>query len=116
MMSNAMNNAMNNEQVISVYESVSDLTGQMLAAAQSRDWENLAELESHCATQIQRLKDGEAPAALPAALRARKVKIIHQILAHDRQIRDLTTPWMAELAALIGNTGAERRLARAYGA
>ncbi|MFL6659895.1 MAG: flagellar protein FliT [Massilia sp.] len=108
---------MNSEQVISVYETVSDLTGQMLQAAQSRDWENLAVLESHCASHIERLKENEPPAAaLPAALRARKVAIIHRILAHDREIRDLTTPWMAELAALISNSGAERRLARAYGA
>jgi flagellar protein FliT len=108
---------MNNEQVISLYETVSELTGQMLQAAQVRDWENLAVLESHCASHIQVLKEGEPPAAaLPAALRAQKVKIIHQILAHDREIRDLTTPWMAELSALINSCGAERRLANAYGA
>lgn len=107
---------MNNEQVISLYETVSELTGQMLQAAQVRDWENLAVLEEHCASHIQSLKEGEpAGLALPAALRARKVKIIHQILAHDREIRDLTTPWMAELAVLINSTGAERRLAHAYG-
>ena len=37
---------MNSDQVISLYETVSELTGQMLQAAQSRDWENLAALES----------------------------------------------------------------------
>lgn len=108
---------MNNEQVISLYETVSELTGQMLQAAQQRDWENLAALESHCASHIQVLKEGEPPAAaLPPQLRARKVKIITDILAHDRKIRDLTTPWLAELAALISSSGTERRLANAYGA
>lgn len=108
---------MNSEQVLSVYETVSELTGQMLEAAQLRDWEQLEQLESHCATHIARLKQDEPPAtALPAALRQRKVKIIHQILACDRKIRDLTTPWMAELDTLINSTGAERRLAQAYGA
>ena len=93
------------------------LARQLLQAAQLRDWENLAALESHCASHIQSLKDGEPPAAaLPPVLRARKVKIIHDILAHDRQIRDLTTPWLAELAALINSSGAERRLNSAYGA
>jgi flagellar protein FliT len=112
-----MNNVMNNEQVISLYETVSELTGQMLQAAQQRDWENLAALESHCASHIQVLKEGEPPAAaLPPQLRARKVKIITDILAHDRKIRDLTTPWLAELAALISSSGTERRLANAYGA
>ena len=70
---------MNSDEVISLYESVSELTGQMLTAAQQRDWEN------------------------------------RQILAHDRAIRDLTTPWMAQLAALIGNAGAQRKLSMSYG-
>lgn len=107
---------MNSEQVISLYQAMSDITGQMLAAARVRDWEYLAELESHCASHVEQLKQAEPAAALPAPLRARKVKMIHQILAHDRQIRDLTIPWMAELSNLINSTGAERRLAHAYGA
>ena len=107
---------MNSEQVISLYQAMSDLTGQMLAAARVRDWEYLAELESHCASHVEQLKQGEPVAVLEPALRARKVKMIHQILAHDREIRDLTTPWMAELATLISSTGAERRVAQAYGA
>jgi flagellar protein FliT len=107
---------MNNEQVISLYQSMSDLTGRMLDAARSRDWENLVELESHCARNVQLLKDGEGAAPLSGDSRAKKVQIIHQILAHDREIRNLTEPWMAELSALISSTGTERKLAAAYGA
>ena len=107
---------MNSEQVISLYEAMSDLTGQMLVAAQSRDWENLAELESHCAAHVQVLKAEETVIALEGPQRARKVKIIHTILAHDRAIRDLTTPWMAELSKLIGSAGKARKLTAAYGA
>ena len=107
---------MNSEQVISIYEAMSDITGQMLAAAQSRDWENLAELETHCAAHVAHLKQGEQAVALTGATRARKVEIIHQILAHDRAIRDLTTPWMAELANLINSAGTSRKLSAAYGA
>ena len=106
---------MNSDQVISLYETVSEITGQMLQAAQSRDWENLAVLESHCASHIQCLKDSEPVAPLSGATRARKVAIIHQILAHDREIRDLVSPWMAELACLINSTGASRKLSAAYG-
>ena len=107
---------MNSEQVISLYQAMTDLTGQMLAAARVRDWEYLAELESHCASHVAQLKHGEPAAPLPAPLRARKVKMLHQILEHDRAIRDLTIPWMAELSNLINSTSAERRLAHAYGA
>jgi flagellar protein FliT len=107
---------MNSDQVISLYETVSEITGQMLQAAQSRDWENLAALESDCASHIQCLKDGEPVTPLTGAVRARKVAIIHQILADDREIRNLVTPWMAELASLINSTGASRKLSAAYGA
>lgn len=107
---------MNSEQVISLYEAMSDITGQMLVAAEARDWENLAELESHCAAHVQTLKEGEPVVALTGPVRARKVQIIHQILAHDRAIRDLTTPWMAELANLINSSGTSRKLSVAYGA
>ena len=106
---------MNSNEVISLYETVSDLTGQMLQAAQLRDWKNLVMLESHCASHIQCLKDGEPVVALTGDKRARKVRIIHQILAHDREIRNLTTPWMAELASLINSTSASRKLSTAYG-
>ena len=37
-----------------------------------------------------------------------------KLLTEDRQIRDLTTPWMTHLSALINNTGNRSRLALAY--
>jgi flagellar protein FliT len=107
---------MNSEQVITIYETMCDITGNMLAAAQSRDWEKLVELESHCASHVATLKAREAVVALNGPTRARKVEIINKILSHDRQIRDLTTPWMAELAALINSSGTSRKLSAAYGA
>lgn len=106
---------MDHDAVISLYESVSDLTGQMLTAAQQRDWENLVALEAACSARVAALKHGEPATPLSGETRSRKVAIIRQILAHDRAIRDLTTPWMAQLAALIGNAGSERKLAMSYG-
>ncbi|WP_229518313.1 flagellar protein FliT [Massilia sp. PAMC28688] len=107
---------MNTEKIIAIYEAMSDITGRMLAAAQARDWENLAELETHCAGHVQTLKASEPAAPLTGESRAKKIRIIHQIMAHDREIRSLTEPWMAELAALMNNAGTERKLSRAYGA
>ena len=72
---------MNSTEVLSLYESVSDLTGQMVAAARSRDWESLVELESSCARRIEALKAGEPP-SLSGETRDRKVRIINTILAH----------------------------------
>lgn len=107
---------MNSEQIISIYEAVSDLTGQMLEAARVRDWENLAELESHCAGHVSTLKASEPALPLTGESRAKKIRIIHQIMAHDREIRNLTEPWMAQLSAMMSNAGTERKLSRAYGA
>ncbi len=105
---------MNSQEIISLYEAVSEITDQMLAAARVGDWDKLIALESHCANHVQALKEGEPPVALTGAVRERKVKIIHKILADDREIRNLTEPWMAQLAVLINSTNTERKLSNAY--
>jgi flagellar protein FliT len=107
---------MRTEEIISHYQAVSDITDQMLAAARARDWERFCALESHCASHVQTIRNDGAAVALPAVVREQKIRIIRQILAHDRAIRDITEPWMAQLSALISSTGAEHKLSRAYGA
>ncbi|MES2935513.1 MAG: flagellar protein FliT [Pseudomonadota bacterium] len=106
---------MNSEEIISLYEAVSVITDQMVAAARSGDWEQLTLLESRCASHVNTLKQGEPPVALSGPSREKKVQIIHKILADDREIRNITEPWMAQLSALMNNAGAERKLAIAYG-
>ncbi|RZA34550.1 MAG: flagellar protein FliT [Lysobacteraceae bacterium] len=90
------------------------ITDQMLHAANDSDWDRLTELEQQCAACVRRLKEHE-PQPLAGPQRVKKVDAIRRMLAADRQIRDLTTPWMARLSALISNTSTERRVARAYG-
>ncbi len=106
---------MNSQEVLSLYETVAVITDQMLAAAKKRDWQELVVLESRVAGHVRVLKEGETPAALTGDIRLRKVQIIQKILADDRQIRDITEPWMAELAQLINSAGTERKLSHAYG-
>jgi flagellar protein FliT len=105
---------MTGQEVLSVYEEMVELTGQMLAAANAGDWDQLVELEHHCHARVQLLKQAEPAEALNASGRQKKTAIIRKILEDDRKIRDLTTPWMAQLSALINNTGTQRRLAHAY--
>lgn len=107
---------MNAEQVISMYEDLSDLTGQMLACARSGAWDDLSALEARCASRLAALRVGEPLIELSGRSRERKVQIIHEIMANDRALRDLASPWMAQLARMIASTGTERKLARAYGA
>ena len=88
------------EEVIGVYENVSALTRQMLAAARSRDWDTLHRLERDCASQVSMLRDGQPP-ALSGELRARKVRLLQAILADDREIRTITEPWMDQRSLLM---------------
>ena len=106
---------MNSQEVLSLYESVADITDKILAAARKRDWEEMVVLESRVASHVETLKIGEAPTALTGEKRLRKVQIIQKILADDRQIRDITEPWMADLARLMKSNQTERKLNMAYG-
>lgn len=107
---------MNSQELISIYENVAVITDQMLAAARTGDWEKLVALESRCARQVEILRNEEPRAALPGNVRDRKVKIIKKILEDDREIRNITEPWMAQLSALLNSTSTERKLSQTYGA
>ncbi|HZW20786.1 flagellar protein FliT [Noviherbaspirillum sp.] len=108
---------MDNQEIISLYEAVADTTDKMLAAARVGDWEQLAALETHCSNQVEIIKQNDQQRLpLTPTARERKVKIIKKILDDDRQIRDITEPWMAQLSAMINSAGTERKLSQAYGA
>ena len=106
---------MTGQEVLLEYAAVADLTGQMLAAAEAGDWDHLVILERECTAHVDVLKREEAGVELNPSGRQTKIDCIRRILADDRKIRDLTMPWMAQLSALINNTGTQRRLANAYG-
>ena len=107
---------MNSQEILALYETVAVITDQMLRAARNGEWDQLAVLESHCASHVAKLKKNEPPMPLAGESRVRKVQIIKQILAHDREIRDIAEPWMAKLSQLINSTSAERKLTQTYGA
>jgi flagellar protein FliT len=107
---------MDNQEILAIYETVADITDKMLAAARTGDWEQLAALESHCSSQVEMLKLSDHPQQpLTPTAREQKTRIIKKILEDDRQIRDLTEPWMARLSALMKSSGTERKLAQVYG-
>lgn len=106
---------MNSQEVVSIYETIAVITDQMLAAARNADWVQLATLEDICAQHVESIKNNEQTAA-QGAMREQKVKIIQKILADDREIRNITDPWMTQLSMQINNIGSQRKLANAYGA
>lgn len=107
---------MNNQEILSLYETVADITDQMLAAARTGNWEQLAELESLCSSQVDIIKQSDQPREpLTPVAREQKARILKKILEDDRRIRDITEPWMAQLSAMMKSTGTERKLSQTYG-
>lgn len=91
---------MNSNEVLAMYENIAGLTGQMAAAARHSDWDRLDQLESQCSNQAERAKT-EVIAPLAGAPRLRKIDLLKQILANDREIRVITEPWMGQLSSIM---------------
>jgi flagellar protein FliT len=107
---------MDNQEILSLYENVADIMQQMVEAARNSDWDQLTTLETRCTEQVAIIRQKDLPRQpLSTHAREHKTRIIKRILADDRQIRDITEPWMVQLSALMNNAGTERKLARAYG-
>ena len=107
---------MTNQDVLTVYAAMGELTSQMVAAADESDWDRLEALELRMSAHVALLKSGESAVRLEGEQRQRKVSLIKQMLADDRKVRDRIEPWMAQLSKLISSTGTERRVVNAYGA
>nr|WP_198980482.1 flagellar protein FliT [Herbaspirillum sp. ASV7] len=106
---------MTGDDVIAIYESISQLTDQMLGAARAADWELLSALEAQCGNHIANLRICEDNIALSQAQRDQKVVFITRILEDDRDIRNLTEPGLRKLSALIQSNHTERKLLNTYG-
>lgn len=105
---------MEQQNTIVIYETVAGLTKEMLAAARQQDWEALSALEADCAQHIATLKMAEEPQPLSRDVRARKLASIKSILADDREIRNIVSPWMVRLNSLMSSLQMEGKLTRAY--
>lgn len=102
--------------ILDVYETMAELSRQMLEAAAGGDWDRLTHLEGRCAGHVARLRANEAGVPFHGEQRVRKIALLKRLLDDDRQIRDLAMPKLAELSALISNSNTQRKLAHAYGA
>lgn len=88
---------------ISLYEEVAKITSNMLSAAHQNDWDKLTELENGCANCVEKLQGYAMAESLNSADRCRKIALLKTILANDRQIRQLTEPWIHRIGELLGS-------------
>lgn len=101
-------------QIISDYESLSNLTGQMREAAVQGDWDHLLEMEAQCKQHVAHMRLLEDDEFLDEATRKLKVSFIHSILANDAEIRQRTEVWMQQLQRILHNNHQETRLQQTY--
>ena len=102
---------------LALLESMAELSGRMVAAAEANDWPTLVSLESQVAALRERLlADGAETSAPSEAQRARKSELIQRMLEDDRKVREQTEPWLASARRLLSTTSHGRSLRTAYGA
>jgi len=100
--------------VITNYESLSSITGQMRSAAANGEWERLVELEKQCSRRVESIMVLDSSTPLDESSRKRKLELIRKILSDDEAIRNCTQPWMAQLQKLIQGTVQQRNVLNAY--
>jgi flagellar protein FliT len=86
--------------IIAHYAFIAAASGRMLAAARISDWDALQEL-------------GDI-GPKDAYERETRVGLLKAILSHDAEIRDLASPWMKQLNAMLSGMGQGRRMRQAY--
>lgn len=100
------------QDTIVLYEVVAELTKKMLQAAKQQDWDTLAGLEASCADYVATLKNSESTTALPNDIRARKLASIKSILADDRELRNIVSPWMVRINSMMSGLNMENKMTR----
>ncbi|MBU1395254.1 MAG: flagellar protein FliT [Gammaproteobacteria bacterium] len=106
---------MTSNEMLTTYESLSELTGSMLNAASEGEWDHLAALEQRCRGYVGSLMQA-APLPLSENEQRAKVAIIRAILQNDARIRALTEPRLHELQQRLHMTRSGQRGVDAYGA
>jgi flagellar protein FliT len=104
------------QDVINDYESLSNLTSEMRAAATAGDWDKLITLEQQSGQYVDRIRSTEEALSLDDASRERIVTHLKHILADDTEIRHLTQSWMGQIQTILNSNRQEQRLNQAYGA
>lgn len=106
---------MTSTEMLSTYESLSALTGTMLAAAREGEWDHLAALEQRCQGYVGSLMQA-APVTLSESEQRARIASIRAILQNDAEIRALAEPRLNELQQRLHMIRTGHRGTQAYAA
>lgn len=99
---------------IETYEAILAITDRMLQAARRSDWDKLVALELDCKQLTGQLIERHAHQVLTDEQQKKKIKLIHQILERDAEIRAVTEPWMTHLQNMLASNSRKRKLRQSY--
>lgn len=100
---------------IELYQQMSALSADMVAAAQAQDWDRLVELERKVSALRNTLMADDG-GNLSENERLAKAALIQRILDDDAEVRRHTEPWMEHVRKYLGDNTRQRRVEKAYGA
>jgi flagellar protein FliT len=104
-----------NEELLSRYEALAVLMAKMHEAADGDNWGIVIALQDQYKQLVDGLKPDHGLPALNEGQRARKHDLLRQILSDDAIIRDLASPRLARLSALLSSNRNTRALQEMYG-
>lgn len=105
----------NQSAVMDCYEQIAPLVARMLTLARVGNWDALITLEAQFRADIERLKVMDPTDTLDQSQLERKHLLLKGILADDAEIRNLISPQMARLSALLGSMHQQQNLQQTYG-
>jgi flagellar protein FliT len=103
-------------QILSDYESLATLSGEMRKAASQGEWDKLIAQESEYSGLVAKINSSAEISTLDEKTRQRAVELIRLILADDNEIRNQTKNWMEQLQNIMQSNRQEQRLNQTYGA
>jgi len=97
--------------VLRQYEIIAEISGHMLQQARSNDWDTVIELSKNYYEAVEQLRRF---APLDQNDRIARQSLLTKILDDDARIRDLASPELRRLGALLGNMKRQQSVLETY--
>lgn len=99
--------------VLSQYQVIASISGRMLAAARSNHWDSVLTLADQYRNAIESLRKMNP---LNGEDRLARQGLLVQILDDDAKLRDMASPELKRLGALLGQIKRQQSVLRTYSA
>jgi flagellar protein FliT len=103
------------DQLFMCYDTILQVTGQMLSAARKDDWDTSIELQKRYSALVDTLRPVCWSFTFDAQQRARVEDLTRRILSDETEVRNLAAPRLARLSALLASGRQSQAMQKMYG-